>query len=129
MEVKIAKASTMRKGNYIIIEDEPSVVTDNQSSKTTGRGCIRCKIEAVGMISGKKRIELVSGGDNVKIPVIEKKNAQILSVGNKKVNVMDMENYESFDLDITDDVDGIPTEGGQATYWIIGTHKVLKQAR
>jgi len=129
METKQVRANLIKKGNYILMDDEPSVVMDNQLSKSGGRGAARCKIEAVGLISGRKRVELISSTDNVLVPIIQKNTAQVLSVQDKTVNVMDMETYESFDLEITDEVEGTPTEGGHVVYWEVGGKRILKQAK
>ena len=129
METKQVRANNIKKGNYILMDDEPSVVTENQTSKSGGRGAARCKIEAVGLISNRKRVELVSSTDNVIVPIINKKVAQVLSIQDKVVNVMDMETYESFDLELTDDVEGTPAEGGQVVYWEVGGKKILKQTK
>lgn len=129
METKQVRANTIKKGNYILMEEEPSVVIDNQLSKSGGRGSARCKIEAVGLISGRKRVELVSSTDNVIVPIIEKKTAQVLSVQGETVNVMDMESFETFDLKIAEDTEGTPVEGGQVIYWIVGESRLLKQAK
>ena len=129
METKQARANTIKKGNYILMDEEPSVVTDNQTSKSGGRGAARCKIEAVGLISGRKRVELVSSTDNVIVPIIQKNTAQVLSIQDKTLSVMDDATYETFDLEITEDVEGTPAEGGQVVYWEVGGKKMLKQAK
>ncbi|MEK6956261.1 MAG: translation initiation factor IF-5A, partial [Nanoarchaeota archaeon] len=89
----------------------------------------KCRIEAVGIIDGQKRIELYPGSDNVVVPIIEKKIAQVLSVGSGKANVMDNETYETFDLEIPEEMKDQIKENGQVVYWIVMDKKVMKQGK
>ena len=69
------------------------------------------------------------GHDNVEVPLIEKKNAQILSVKESLANVMDLETYETFDLTIPEELKSTITEGCQILYWIVLDQKVMKQLK
>jgi len=59
----------------------------------------------------------------------EKKIAQVLSVGSGKANVMDNETYETFDLEIPEDMKDQIKENGQVVYWIVMDKKVMKQGK
>ncbi|MBS3161480.1 translation initiation factor IF-5A, partial [Candidatus Woesearchaeota archaeon] len=65
----------------------------------------------------------------VVVPIIEKKIAQVLSVGSGKANVMDNETYETFDLEIPEDMKDQIKENGQVVYWIVMDKKVMKQGK
>ena len=75
----------------------------------------------------KKRIIVLPGHDNVEVPIIEKKNAQVLSIAGDKANVMDNETYETFDLAIPEELKGEVVEGANILYWTILDDKVMKQ--
>jgi len=49
-----------------------------------------------------------------------------LSIAGDKANVMDMKSYETFDLDIPEDLKDQVKEGDQVNYWIILGKKVLR---
>jgi translation initiation factor 5A len=129
METKQSRASGLKKGSYVLMDGEPSVVLENQFSRSGGRGAAKCKIIAVGMLTGRRREELHVSTDNLDVPIIGKMTAQVLSISEKVVNVMDMETYESFDLEMTEDVEGTPVEGGQVVYWQIADKKILKSTK
>ena len=69
------------------------------------------------------------GHDNVEVPIIEKRNAQVLSVQGDAANVMDSETYETFDLKIPDEFKGQVANGATVLYWVIMNEKVIKQVK
>lgn len=118
---------TLQKGNYIIIDGVASVVTSTQTSRPGKHGHAKVRLQAVGMLDGKKREIVMPGHDKVEVPIIGKKNAQVLSVSGNHANVMDMETYETFDLEIPEELQGAVGEGDTILYWQILTDRVMKQ--
>ena len=84
---------------------------------------------AVGILDGKKRQLVMPGHDKVEAPIIEKKTAQVLSVSGDKASVMDMETYETFDMDIPSELKADVKDGVEVLYWIIMGTKVMKQVK
>lgn len=128
-ETKQVIATSLKKGSYVIIDDVACVVRDVQTSKPGKHGHSKVRIEAIGMVNGQKKIIVVPGHDKLFSPIIEKKNAQVLSVHDDTANVMDSESYETFDLKIPDELNGKVIEGKEVLYWIILNDKVLKEVR
>ena len=83
----------------------------------------------MGLVDEKKRIEVMPGHDNVEVPIIEKRNAQVLSVQGDTANVMDSETYETYDLKIPEEFRGQVKEGMSVLYWDIMNEKVIKQIK
>ena len=129
MDIKLTSAGTIKPGNYIIMDGAPCVVKSVQTSRPGKHGHAKCRIEAIGMIDDQKRIAVYPGHDKVQIPIIEKKNAQVLSLHENIANVMDLETYETFDLKIPDELKGSLTEGSQGIYWKVMNEKVMKQIK
>jgi translation initiation factor 5A len=127
--VKLASVGTMKKGNYIIIEGVASVVVDTQTSRPGKHGHAKVRLSAVGLIDGKKRVAVMPGHDNVEVPIIEKKTAQILSITGDMANVMDSESYETFDMKIPEEMKEEVKEGVTVLYWTILTERVMKQVK
>ncbi|PIN81510.1 translation initiation factor IF-5A [Candidatus Woesearchaeota archaeon CG10_big_fil_rev_8_21_14_0_10_30_7] len=129
MAIKLVNAGSIKPGSYIIIDGVACKASDISTSKPGKHGSAKARIVAMSLI-GNKRKELVTGtGDNVEVPIIEKKTAQILSITGDKANVMDMESYETFDMEIPEDLKGQVAEGVQVLYWIILEDKVMKQIK
>ena len=129
MTTKIASAISMQKGSYIILEGAACRVVDTQVSKPGKHGHSKIRISAMGLIDEKKRVSVMPGHDNVEVPIIEKKSAQVLSIKSDIANVMDSETYETFDLKIPEELKGEVVEGCSILYWTILDEKVMKQVK
>jgi translation initiation factor 5A len=120
---------TLSKGNYVIIDGVASIVSDTSTSRPGKHGHAKVRLVAVGMIDGKKRELVMPGHDNIDVPIIEKKIAQILSIHDTTANVMDAETFETFDLKIPEELQGVVAEGNNILYWVILNDKVMKQIK
>ena len=103
---KMSSVGSLQKGNYVVVEGVASKVADTQTSRPGKHGHAKVRLTAVGLIDGKKRVVVLPGHDNVEVPVVEKKTAQVLSINGDMANVMDSETYETFDLKIEDELKG-----------------------
>lgn len=126
---KQVSVGSLQKGNYVIIEGVACRVTGTQTSRPGKHGHAKVRLEAVGLIDDKKRIIVMPGHDNIEVPIIEKKTAQVLSISGNMANVMDSETYETFDLEIPEELKGQVVEGGNVLYWLILDKKVMKQVK
>ena len=128
-ETKQASVGTLQKGNYVVIDGVACKVVDTQTSKPGKHGHAKIRLSATGLIDGRKREVVMPGHDNIDVPVIEKKTAQVLSVTGDSANVMDSETFETFDLKIPDEMKGEVIGGCNVLYWIILDDKVMKQVK
>lgn len=126
---KVTDISSLKKGSYIVIDEVACIVVDTQTSKPGKHGHAKVRLTAVGMLDNKKREIVRSGHDNVEVPIIEKKSAQVLSISGNLANVMDIENYETFDLAIPEDLKDTIKDGSNILYWLILKDKVMKQVK
>lgn len=128
-EKKSVSIATLSKGSYIVIDDVACKVTNTQTSRPGKHGHAKVRLEAVGLIDDKKRIIVLPGHDNVDVPIVEKKTAQILSIKDNVANVMDSETYETFDLAIPEELKGQIVSGVNVLYWEILDQRVMKQIK
>ncbi|MDP7506486.1 MAG: translation initiation factor IF-5A [Candidatus Woesearchaeota archaeon] len=129
MATKKASVGSLQKGSYVIVDGHACRVADTQTSRPGKHGHAKVRMSAVGLIDGKKRVVVMPGHDQVDVPIVEKKNAQILSIQGDTANVMDTESYETFDLKIPEDLKEGCVEGAKVLYWDILGDKVMKQIR
>ncbi len=129
MSTKVVGATSVKEGSFILIDGVACKVVNSETSKSGKHGHAKVRIVAIGLIDEKKREMVMPGHDNVEVPIIEKKTAQVLSVSGDKANVMDTETYETFDLTIPADLKPNVIEGCQVLYWIILGDKVMKQIK
>ena len=129
MTTKMSSVGSLQKGNYVILEGAACKVTDTQVSRPGKHGHAKVRMTAIGLVDGKKRIVVMPGHDNIEVPIVEKKTAQVLSIQRDTANVMDSETYETFDLKIPEELKGEVTEGANVLYWIILNDKIMKQVK
>ncbi len=127
METKFDSVISLRKGSYVIIDNQPCVVKSIDISKTGKHGSSKARVEAVGLLDGQKRIIVKPGHENIQIPIIEKRRAQILHGDEKKASLMDLETFETFDADVDEDVQGEVQDGKQVEYWKMMGKCVVKR--
>jgi translation initiation factor 5A len=128
-EKTLKSVGSLSPGNYVIIDGVACTVSSTQTSRPGKHGHAKVRLEGVGLIDGKKRVIVMPGHDNIEVPIIDKRNAQVLSVSNDVANVMDSETYETFDLKIPDELKDKVVEGVTVLYWVILEDKVMKQVK
>ena len=128
-DTKMVAANNVQKGSFIILEGAACKVVDVEISKPGKHGHSKVRVSAVGLVDDKKRIVVMPGHDNVEVPIIEKRTAQVLSVHGDMVNVMDSETYETFDLKIPEEFKEQVVDGSSVLYWTILNEKIIKQVK
>ncbi len=103
-ERKLAEATQLKKGSYVILDGVACKVVDTKYSKPGKHGHAKINLTAVGLIDGKKRNTVMPGHKKVEVPIINKKTAQVLSISGNTANVMDSETYETYDIKIPDEL-------------------------
>ena len=87
----------------MVIDDEPCKILDLTTSKPGKHGEAKARIVAVGLFDGGKRSVVFPVTHKVQVPIIDKRNAQVVSIQGSEVQLMDMENFEMFNLHIEDE--------------------------
>lgn len=127
MEFKIAGINELRKGDTILVDDQfICKITDISLSAPGKHGHAKARIEAVGLLDDKKRVFIMSAEDRAKIPIIEKRTAQVISVTGDKVQLMDMETYDVFETNVPEEFKEKLVDGVQVTYSDLMGQKVIK---
>ena len=129
MATKMQSVGSLQKGSYIVLEGAACRVVDMQVSRPGKHGHAKVRLTAVGIVDDKKRVVVMPGHDNVEVPIIEKKTAQVLSMQGDSANVMDSETYETFDLKVPEELKGQVAEGISVLYWVVLSDKVMKQVK
>jgi translation initiation factor 5A len=126
MVLKIINATDAKIGVNIFIDGEPCTVKKMDVSKTGKHGHAKARIEASGLVSGNKKVVVVPGHERFDVPLVEKKKGQVLSIIEKKASVMDLENFETIEMEITPEV-GDLQENDNVEYWDIEGTKLIKR--
>jgi translation initiation factor 5A len=127
---KFKSVGSLKKGDYVVIDDTACTVTKVKISRPGKHGHAKVNLTGKGLLDEKKRNVIMPGHDKIKVPVIDKRNAQVLNVTGDTVNVMDMETYENFSLDIPEEEEFQDLKSGDTIlYWTILDNKVLKDIK
>ena len=127
MAYKLINAAEARPGVAIMVDGVPCLVKSNDISKTGKHGHAKCRIEAISVIDGKKKVFVSGGHDRLDCPLIERSRGQLLSILENKANVMDMTSFETIELVIPEDLKEELNEGDQVEYWIVEGSKIIKR--
>lgn len=88
-----------------MVEEEPCIIKSTERSKSGKHGHAKVRVVCVGMFDNNKRSLTIPSGHMVDIPEIIKGNAQINFIEDTSINIMNLESYESFDVDWPQDDD------------------------
>ncbi|MHA1349682.1 MAG: translation initiation factor IF-5A [Promethearchaeota archaeon] len=99
MSIRRTEIQKLKTGQYIMVEEEPCQIKATERSKSGKHGHAKVRVVCVGVFDNNKRSLTIPSGHMVEIPEIIKGTAQINFIEDTLVNIMDLETYESVDVD------------------------------
>lgn len=106
----------LKEGRYMLIDEEPCRIISIQTSKPGKHGEAKARIDAVGLFDGSKRSVVFPVKHKVQVPMIGKRQAQVLSLTDSEVQLMDLESYETFTLPLDAATKGSVSPGAEVQY-------------
>jgi len=104
----------LQEGNYVMIDDVPSKITAYSTSKPGKHGSAKARVEGTGVFDGQKRNFTQPVDAKIWVPIVNRKQGQVVSVSGKDMQVMDLETYETITMRIPEDLD--PESDDQIEY-------------
>lgn len=129
MSITYAELGELREGSYIVIDGEPCKIVEMSKAKTGKHGSAKVHIVAIGMFTGSRKTLVAPSDQRVEVPIIEKRSAQVLAITGNTVQLMDLENYETFEVDMPENksLASKLTPGSEVEYWVImGRRKIIR---
>lgn len=126
---KPAEVGSLKVGSYVIIDNEPCRIVDYSKSKPGKHGSAKARVIAIGVFDNVKRSFVKPVDSQAEVPIIEKKNGQVIALLPTAVQVMDLENYEMFETPIPEEEDlkSKLASGIEVEYWrILGKTKIMR---
>jgi len=120
-----AEVRELKEGRYMVIDDEPCKIVSISTSKPGKHGEAKARIEAIGIFDGNKKSVVYPVRHKVQVPLIDKRQAQIVAIMGAEVQLMDLETYEMFHLPITDDVKDDLKPGSDILYLVAMDRKKI----
>jgi len=124
---QLAEVRTLKVNRYMIIDDEPCKIMSYSTSKPGKHGEAKARIEAIGVFDRQKRSVVHPVKHKIHVPLIDKRNAQVLALMGDNVQLMDMETYDTFEMSIPDEFKGKLKPGSEISYLeALGRKKITK---
>jgi len=127
MVARVIDATEMRVNTFLMLDGSAYQVKKMDVSKTGKHGHAKVRFEAVSVMTGKKKVQVIPGHDKFEVPMIDKRQAQVLSISGDHANLMDSESFENLDLPISEDLVGSVSEGVTVEYWDVEGEKLIKR--
>ncbi len=87
-------------------------------SKPGKHGSAKARVAAIGVFDGSRHSMVSPVSANVDVPLINKKNGQIISISGQTLQIMDLESFEVFETSaVEDEIRDKITQGGEVEYW------------
>jgi translation initiation factor 5A len=106
----------LKEGRYLLIDEEPCRILSIQTSKPGKHGEAKARIDAVGLFDGSKRSVVFPVKHKVQVPLIGRRQAQVLSLSEGEAQLMDLETYETFSLPLDAETKGQLSPGTEVQY-------------
>jgi translation initiation factor 5A len=106
----------LKEGKYVIVDDEPCVIKSISKSKPGKHGSAKARIDVIGLFDGQKRSIIGPVSDKTYVPVVERKNAQVLSLSGNIAQLMDMGDFSTFEMTVPDEYKDRVVEGEEVSY-------------
>ncbi|MEM0340368.1 MAG: translation initiation factor IF-5A [Acidilobaceae archaeon] len=122
MSINYATLGDLKKGSFIVIDGEPCKIVDMSTAKTGKHGSAKAHVVAIGVFTGQKRTLIAPVDTRVQVPVIEKRVGQVLADMGDRVQIMDMETYETLEIEKPVNEPELVSKlssGVTVEYWII----------
>ena len=104
----------LKKGNYIIHENEACIIKDIET--LTSKNSPVIKLELEGLFSGKHYNSHVLINQNIQEADLTRKCGTIISKKNNKLEIMDIQTFETFNADIAPELLERAQEGDNITF-------------
>lgn len=93
----------LKIGSYIIIDNEPCRIVSYDHSKPGKHGSAKARITAVGVFDGRPHPFVGPVSTKVDVPLIDKRNGQVISKQGEVLMIQDLETFDTFETTAVDD--------------------------
>ncbi len=120
---------SLKKGQFVLIDNVPCRVDKVSISVAGKHGAAKARLEGIGIFDGKRRSVVKPADEEVEVPIIEKKTAQVLAVVGDRVQLMDLSTYETFEVDIPEEKKGQLSSGQEIYYFEVLGQRTIKELK
>ncbi|HDN75782.1 MAG TPA: translation initiation factor IF-5A [Acidilobales archaeon] len=129
MSTMYAELGDLKVGSFIVIDGEPCRIVEMSKAKTGKHGSAKAHVVAIGIFTGTKKTLVAPVSQRVEVPIVNKRTAQVLAITGDTVQLMDLETYETFEVDMPkeEDIRAKLSPGAEVEYWeVMGRRKIMR---
>ncbi len=116
---------SLKVGSYIIIDGEPCRIVSYDHSKPGKHGSAKARVAAIGVFDGSRHSLVSPVSASVEVPLIDKRNGQVISLSGQTLQIMDLETFEVFETSAVEaEIRDKINQGVEVEYW-----KVLERIK
>ena len=118
-DIEPLNAGQAKPGKYIFLDNDVYVIRSMDKGKSGKHGHAKARIKMRSIFTKKDREIVRPTKDKLMSPKVLKKNAQIVSISSSEAQLMDLEDYEYFDVDLPKSGELLDKleEGAEVEYW------------
>jgi translation initiation factor 5A len=127
MSKTVTEVRNLKVNGYIIIDEEPCKVLSIQTSKPGKHGEAKARLEVVGLFDNQKRSIVHPVKHKVGVPIIDKRQGQIITATGDTAHVMDLATYQTFEMLVDEEFKGQLQPGQEISYMeALGRKKITR---
>ncbi|MFW6176243.1 MAG: translation initiation factor IF-5A [Thermoplasmatota archaeon] len=117
----------LKENRYVVIDDEPCKIKSIDTSKPGKHGEAKARIEAIGIFDNKKHSLINPVTHKVRVPIIDRRKGQVVSLSSGEANIMDLDNYKTFQISLDEDIQDELEQGQEIMYLeTMGKRKITR---
>lgn len=106
----------LKVGKYVMIDDVPCRVVEIESSAPGKHGAAKMRVTGIGIFDNQKRTLLKPADADVEVPIIERKVGQVISITGENAQIMNLDDYSTFEITIPEEMKGEMAPGKEVEY-------------
>jgi translation initiation factor 5A len=122
----------LRVGSFVVIDGEPCRVVEISKAKTGKHGSAKATVTAIGLFSKSKKVLVAPVDTQVEVPIIEKRIGRVIADLGDRLQVMDVETFEVFEVSkdtIDETIRDKLTIDQEVEYWLVMNARVIVRPR
>ncbi len=112
-DITYGSMKDLKPGRFLLIDGVPCRVVEIDTSSPGKHGAAKMRITAVGIFDGSKKTLLKPSSADIEVPVINKKKAQVVSITENLVQVMDLDTYDTYAVPMQEELKGSLKQGSE----------------
>ncbi len=129
MEKTTSAIKNLKPGGFVLIDNTPCRVEKVSISTSGKHGAAKARVDAVGLLDGKRRSIIKPADEIIDVPIVIKKSAQVLAIIGDNAQLMDLTDYSVFELPIPEELKNEIKQGNEIAYYEVMGIKTLKQLK